>query len=676
MWILGDAGTLTAGQQNVRNAYDRFTGSRHTDLWLMLGDNAYNTGTDAEFQAAVFNMYPQMLRKSALWSTRGNHESATSGGVPVYYNIFSMPTAAQAGGMSSGTEAYYSFDYGDIHFICLDSYGSSRAAGSAMLNWLQGDINSTTKTWIIAFWHHPPYSKGSHNSDTEAELIEMRQNALPILEAGGVDLVLGGHSHSYERSFLLDGHYGLSGTLIPAMKKDAGSGRPGGAGSYKKLSPNPQAPNAGAVYAVAGSSGQATGGTLNHPAMFISLNNMGSMVLDVDGNTMHVKYLRDTGAIDDYFTMQKVSLGNTVPPSITTTSVPDAITNTPYSASFAADGDQPIVWSQIADALPPGMIFHPTGTYYGTPTTAGTYNFTVQALNVAPADTQAITHVVVSATPGAPVSLGATAVSASQINLAWTDTAGNETGFKIERSTDGVNFTEITTVGANVTAYSNTGLNASTQYTYRVRAYNVAGDSAYSNTSAATTQSGAPAAPTSLSAATVSSSQINLTWTDNNGNEDGTRIERSPDGVNFAQIASVGANITAYSNTGLAGGATYTYRVRAYNAGGDSPYSNTASATTLAGPPAAPTSLLLTSVSTTRIDLHWTDNSSNESNFMIERSTNGSTWMVIATLAPNVTTYSATGLNRNTRYYFRLRCWNAAGFSAYSNTANIKTKSR
>ncbi|MSO19094.1 MAG: fibronectin type III domain-containing protein [Acidobacteria bacterium] len=234
----------------------------------------------------------------------------------------------------------------------------------------------------------------------------------------------------------------------------------------------------------------------------------------------------------------------------------------------------------------------------------------------------------------------------------------------------------MTTVGANVTAYSNTGLNASTQYTYRVRAYNVAGDSAYSNTSAATTQSGAPAAPTSLSAATVSSSQINLTWTDNNGNEDGTRIERSPDGVNFAQIASVGANITAYSNTGLAGGATYTYRVRAYNAGGDSPYSNTASATTLAGPPAAPTSLLLTSVSTTRIDLHWTDNSSNESNFMIERSTNGSTWMVIATLAPNVTTYSATGLNRNTRYYFRLRCWNAAGFSAYSNTANIKTKSR
>jgi hypothetical protein len=363
VWVIGDAGTATSTVLAMRDAYQTFTGPRHTDLWLMLGDNAYNNGTDSEFQQAVFAMFPEMLRKSVLWSTRGNHENTDASG-SVYYNIFTFPTNGAAGGLASGTEAYYSFDYGDVHFVCLDSYGSDRSAGGAMLTWLANDLAATNKTWIVAFWHHPPYSKGSHNSDTEAELVQMRQNALPILEAGGVDLVLGGHSHSYERSFLLDGHYGISTTLTPSMKVDAGSGRPGGSGSYKKLGADPNAPHLGAVYTVAGSSGHATGGTLNHPAMYISLNNVGSVLLDVDGPTMHVKYLRETGAIDDYFTLQKLPIGSSVPPTITG---PDVLANgmvgVPYSASMSASGDQAIVWSLDSGALPPGMTLHPTGTY-------------------------------------------------------------------------------------------------------------------------------------------------------------------------------------------------------------------------------------------------------------------------------------------------------------------------
>ncbi len=87
-----------------------------------------------------------------------------------------------------------------------------------------------------------------------------------------------------------------------------------------------------------------------------------------------------------------------------------------------------------------------------------------------------------SATPNAPTSLAATAVSTSQINLSWTDNSGNETGFKIERCTGSgcTNFAQIATVSANV--YNNTGLSKNTTYTYRVRAYNAAGNSAYSNT--------------------------------------------------------------------------------------------------------------------------------------------------------------------------------------------------
>jgi hypothetical protein len=189
--------------------------------------------------------------------------------------------------------------------------------------------------------------------------------------------------------------------------------------------------------------------------------------------------------------------------------------------------------------------------------------------------------------PAAPTGLGATAVSSSQINLNWTDNSDNETGFRIERCTgDGCNtFAQIATVGANVTSYSNTGLSASTTYKYRVRAYNSGGDSAYSNVADATTQAAPvlPAAPTGLTATAVSRSQINLAWADNSNNETGFKIERCKGSTctNFAQIATVGANVTTYSNKNLTRNTTYRYRVRAYNATGNSGYSNIVSATTL-----------------------------------------------------------------------------------------------
>jgi acid phosphatase type 7 len=119
VWVLGDPGTGSSAQTAVRDAYYNFTGSRYTDLWLMLGDNAYSSGTDSEFQSKLFNVYAAMLRKSVLFPTRGNHESASSGGNVVYYNVFTMPRAGESGGVASGSEAYYSFDYGNIHFICL-----------------------------------------------------------------------------------------------------------------------------------------------------------------------------------------------------------------------------------------------------------------------------------------------------------------------------------------------------------------------------------------------------------------------------------------------------------------------------------------------------------------------------------------------------------------------------
>ncbi len=187
--------------------------------------------------------------------------------------------------------------------------------------------------------------------------------------------------------------------------------------------------------------------------------------------------------------------------------------------------------------------------------------------------------------PMAPANLAATAASYNQINLTWTDSE-NEAGYKIERcaGTDCTDFSQIGTASANVTSFTNTGLTSSTSYTYQVQAYNTIGDSSYSNLASAVTQAAPaiPAAPSSLTAAAVSKNQINLTWTDNATNETGFYIERCKGATctNFVHVATVGANLTSYSNTGLSSNTTYRFRVRTYNANGASAYSNIATATT------------------------------------------------------------------------------------------------
>lgn len=173
--------------------------------------------------------------------------------------------------------------------------------------------------------------------------------------------------------------------------------------------------------------------------------------------------------------------------------------------------------------------------------------------------------------PAAPTALTATAVSCNQVNLAWTDNSGDESSFKIERSGNGVDFSEIASVGANVTAFSDTTVAQSTPYWYRVRAYNGGGYSDYSNTANATTPvcpPTPPAAPSNL-AGTAGQTNVALTWTDNSNNEDGFRIYRGTTSSNLVPIATVGANITSYNNTGLSRRTTYYYKVCAYNTAGE-----------------------------------------------------------------------------------------------------------
>lgn len=310
IWVIGDSGTANTNQFAVRDSFYGYAGGRPPDLWLMLGDNAYSTGTDRQYQAGVFDPYVWLLRQSPLWPTLGNHDAGSANSPTqsgVYYDVFTLPTQGQAGGLPSGTEAYYSFDYANIHFICLDSQDTDRSPKGAMAQWLRADLESTAREWVLCFFHHPPYTKGSHDSDSLTDsggrLIDMRQNFLPILEAGGVDLVMGGHSHDYERSYLLDGSYGFSTNMGPANFINRGNGRTDGDGAYEK--PVGQTPHQGAVYVVAGSSGQIGGGKLNHPAMFLSLNKLGSLILDIHGPELNATFINEKGRVRDYFTIRK-----------------------------------------------------------------------------------------------------------------------------------------------------------------------------------------------------------------------------------------------------------------------------------------------------------------------------------------------------------------------------------
>ena len=357
IWVTGDSGGASSvppdyGSYQVRDAYYNYTGSRHTDLWLLLGDNAYGLGSDDEYQRGFFNVYPDMLRKTVVWSTIGNHEWY----MDVYLNIFTFPKNGEAGGVASGVENYYSFDYGDIHFINLASYYSgSLLSNGPMCNWLKSDLEANTNKWTIAFFHAPPYTKGSHDSDSaEVALTEMRQNAVPILESYGVDLVLAGHSHVYERSHLLRGHYGYSWDLEPEMILDSGSGQVDDTGPYVKQTSGDNAGH-GTVYVVAGSSGWIYGCCYGvHPAMYRSLAEIGSLVLDIDGDTLQGTFVRGDGVIDDYFTVVKEStvlhiVNLSVEDGTSTlswTSKPGKSYQVEFTTNLAAG------WTEVGDLIP------------------------------------------------------------------------------------------------------------------------------------------------------------------------------------------------------------------------------------------------------------------------------------------------------------------------------------
>ena len=282
--------------------------------------------------------------------------------------------------------------------------------------------------------------------------------------------------------------------------------------------------------------------------------------------------------------------------------------------------------------------------------------------------------------PAAPSGLTATALTSVSLALTWTDNATNETGFKIERGTSATGpFTQIGTTPTNFVTYTDTGLTVATAYSYRVRATNAVGDSAYTAVATATTPTvmTIPTAPSNLAVAAGSAGSLALTWTDNSSNESGFKVERgtSVSGP-FTQIATTATNVATYTDTGLAASTAYFYQVRATNSAGDSAYTAVASATTISvvALPAAPSNLAASAASATSVSLLWTDNSTNETGFKVERSSSATgPFSQIAITTANVASYNDTGLSASTTYYYQVRATNSAGDSAYTAVASATT---
>jgi hypothetical protein len=321
----------------------------------------------------------------------------------------------------------------------------------------------------------------------------------------------------------------------------------------------------------------------------------------------------------------------------------------------------------------------PTAPAGGGVAYSGDLTFTTVASGVAYSGDLTFTTAAAPAggVPATPTGLTATATAATTIVLAWTDVATTESGYAVERAPDGVSFGQIADLPANTTGYSDTGRAGSTQYWYRVRAYNVSGPSGYSNTATATTPavSTAPSAPTGLTATPAAAARIDLAWTDPATTETGFEVERATAAAGpFAQIAVKAANATAHSDLAVTPGTPYWYRVRAVNASGPSAYSNTATAT-LSAPPAAPTGLTATAVSSARVDVAWTDVAGNETAYEVERSATGSggPFTQIAVKGANATTHADGGVAASTTYWYRVRATNGSGASGYSNVATATT---
>lgn len=324
-WVTGDFGAGNNEQIKVRRWFENYIQTNEINNWLWLGDNTYTNGTDAEYTRNVFSSdygYDSIFRFLPFYPIPGNHDYNSVNNLDdpknhrgPYFDMVEVFKNAEMGGIPSTLEAYYSYDYGNTHFLALNSELLPSLLtwdfGNTFRTWMENDLKSSTKKFKVAYWHQPPYSKGSHDSDDgfELNMRAMREKVIPLLEKYGVDVVLNGHSHVYERSYLINKHYNYSFTFNRnTMLIDSTSGNPDSNRTYIKYTYGPNK-DKGTVYTVIGNSGKSEpeNGKM-HPAMYTKFSadkGVGSGILEIKGNVLTLTYYKDNGEVFDKFRIIK-----------------------------------------------------------------------------------------------------------------------------------------------------------------------------------------------------------------------------------------------------------------------------------------------------------------------------------------------------------------------------------
>ena len=267
----GDFGKDSKSQERLRDQMlrDAF------NFILTTGDNAYGDGTYGQFDRNVFQIYGDIFKRAAIFPTLGNHDYHKNDGAP-YLDLFDLPDNAWR---LDDSERYYSFDYGNVHFVGLDSNIPLRAADNAasddMLDWLRYDLSQTTQPWKIVAFHHAAYSTGKHGSSSRVQ-----SRLAPIFEAYGVDLVLNGHDHIYQRS------KPLRGGQVTTVEEG------------------------GIVYIVSGAGNQASYacGEADWSAVAYCSESYGLYSrITVNGNSLLVEAIDEDGIVKDYYVMVMIT---------------------------------------------------------------------------------------------------------------------------------------------------------------------------------------------------------------------------------------------------------------------------------------------------------------------------------------------------------------------------------
>ncbi|MBX5482162.1 MAG: metallophosphoesterase [Myxococcaceae bacterium] len=301
---VGDFGTGDSRQRQVADAL----AAAHPEFWLTLGDDAYESGSESDFDQRFFAPMKPLLANVPVFPSPGNHEYITNKAQP-YLDAFQLPTNNPA-----GSERYYSFDWGAVHVVSLDSMclmgtSSSDCTAAAQKAWLEQDLAASHAPWKVVSFHHPVYSSGEHGSTPAMQAL------MPVFEAGGVDLVLTGHDHDYERTRPMKG-----GVPVP-------EGTPGAV-----------------TYLVVGTGGAGAYDFSGTPSWVAAQHTgiLGYLDVTVEGGTLTGKLVTVDGQTPDVFTLKKAL----PPPTLQLLTEPQE-GPAPLTVHFTATsdvGDAAIAW--------------------------------------------------------------------------------------------------------------------------------------------------------------------------------------------------------------------------------------------------------------------------------------------------------------------------------------------